>query len=74
MGWPVRQRACKDRSRSPLFGGTYDEHRWGVLLQRWRDLQSQLHGVVIPPGELGDEPAHREFADGLKGKKPAFKP
>lgn len=39
-----------------------------------RDLRAQIYGVVIPPGEVGDEPAHREIADGPKGKKPAFAP
>ena len=48
------------------------EHRWGVLMTRWRDLRAQLHGVVIPPGEVGDEPAHREIADGLNRKAPAI--
>ncbi|MBK6579793.1 MAG: hypothetical protein IPG17_27135 [Sandaracinaceae bacterium] len=59
---------------SILFGGTYDEHHWGVLMQRWRDLRAQLHGVVIPPGEVGDEPTHREIADGLNRKAPNFAP
>jgi hypothetical protein len=57
----------------PHFGGTYDEHRWGVLLQRWRPKGHRSTGV-FPPGEVGDEPAHREFAEGLKEKKPAFEP
>jgi hypothetical protein len=41
-------------------------------MTRWRDLRAQLHGVVIPPGEVGDEPAHREIADGLNRKAPAI--
>jgi hypothetical protein len=70
----ARQRASKDRSRFILFGKTYDEHRWGVLMQRWRDLRAQLHGVVIAPGEVGDEPAHREIAGTLNWTAPAIAP
>jgi len=34
--------------RPVIFGGTYDEHNWAVLRERWDDLRAQLHGVVIP--------------------------
>lgn len=35
--------------RPVIFQGTYDEHNWMVLRQRWDDLRAQLHGVVITP-------------------------
>jgi hypothetical protein len=35
--------------RPVIFQGTYDEHNWKVLMQRWDDLRAQLHGVVITP-------------------------
>jgi hypothetical protein len=69
----ARQQAAQDRglqwranvrSRAPL----------GVLMTRWRDLRAQLHGDVIAPGEVNDEPAHREIADGLNRKAPTFAP
>jgi superfamily II DNA or RNA helicase len=34
--------------RHVVFKGTYDEHHWTVLRQRWDDLRAQLHGEVIP--------------------------
>jgi superfamily II DNA or RNA helicase len=34
--------------RPVVFHGTYDEHHWQVLLERWDDLRAQLHGIVIP--------------------------
>lgn len=57
---------------SIIFGGTYDEHQWGVLNRRWSDLRAQLHGVVIPPGEVGA--ADRHLADLLNGAAPRFEP
>ena len=59
---------------SIIFGGTYDEHHWGVLMKRWRDLRAQLHGVVIPPGEVGGDPAHQRIADGINARAPTFAP
>lgn len=34
---------------SVVFDGTYDTYNWEVLHQRWDDLRSQLHGIVIAP-------------------------
>ena len=50
------------------------DHRWGLFMTCWRDLRAQLHGVVIPPGEVGGELAHREFAEGLNRKAPTLAP
>jgi hypothetical protein len=34
--------------RPVIFEGTYDEHHWKVLNDRWDDLRAQLHGIVVP--------------------------
>jgi hypothetical protein len=59
--------------RSIVFGGTYDEHHWAVLDDRWRDLRSQLHGVVIPPDSV-EGPEHRALAEALNRAAPSFAP
>lgn len=59
---------------SIVFGGTYDEHHWGVLEQRWRDLRAQLHGEVIPMGRVGDDPGLRARAKELNDAAPSFSP
>ncbi len=33
--------------RPIIFQGTYDEKNWEILRERWDDLRSQLHGIVI---------------------------
>ena len=35
--------------RPVIFRGTYDEHNWKVLRERWDNLRAQLHGDVISP-------------------------
>lgn len=59
---------------SVVFGGTYDEHHWGVLEQRWRDLRAQLHGEVIPTSRAGDDPELRARAQSLNDDAPNFSP
>ena len=62
--------------RPVIFGGTYDQHHWAVLRERWDDLRAQLHGVVIPERLAGqllndDEAAAlREVLDAA----PSFSP
>ena len=34
--------------RPIIFKGTYDEHNWNVLQERWDDLRAQLHGEAVP--------------------------
>ena len=41
--------------RPVIFSGTYDEHNWTVLRERWDDLRAQLHGVVISERVAGQE-------------------
>jgi hypothetical protein len=33
--------------RPVVFRGTYDEHNWKVLRERWDALRAQLHGEVL---------------------------
>ncbi|MBP6831920.1 MAG: type III restriction endonuclease subunit R [Deltaproteobacteria bacterium] len=58
----------------PVFEGTYDEHQWRVLLSRWDDLRAQLHGVVVPPSEPGDDQDARALAESLNSRAPDFSP
>lgn len=42
--------------RFVVFKQTYDEENWKVLHSRWKDLQAQLHGIVIrEDGESAEE-------------------
>ena len=59
---------------SIVFGGTYDEHHWGVLERRWQDLRAQLHGEVIPTARAGDDPELRARAQSLNDDAPSFSP
>lgn len=50
--------------RPVIFLGTYDEHNWKVLRERWDDLRAQLHGIVVPARErTGAETAVIDFMD-----------
>lgn len=58
--------------RPVIFQGTYDEHNWKVLMQRWDDLRAQLHGIVIPPSiESRVDP---EIVRALNNAAPNFSP
>ena len=58
--------------RPVIFQGTYDEHHWTVLKNRWNDLRAQLHGVVITPSEAETLPP--EVVDKINSKAPNFSP
>lgn len=57
-----------------VFKGTYDEHNWNVLKDRWEELRCQLHGDIIT------ERVDRDDEEGLKILKdislaaPSFSP
>lgn len=57
-----------------VFSGTYGEHNWHKLEQRWRALRAQLHGDILlgKAGELDDE--QKEFARQIKEATPRFNP
>ncbi|MBR8347488.1 DEAD/DEAH box helicase [Burkholderia ambifaria] len=59
-----------------VFRGTYDEHNWLVLRERWDDLRAQLHGEVIPPRHVGTECTEEERAllEELECAAPNFSP
>jgi hypothetical protein len=59
-----------------VFRGTYDEHNWRVLRERWDDLRAQLHGEVIPPRLIGAECNENERAllEELGAAAPNFSP
>jgi hypothetical protein len=59
-----------------VFRGTYDEHNWRVLRERWDDLRAQLHGEVIPPRLVGGKTSDEEnrFLVQLKQAAPSFSP
>ena len=62
--------------RPVIFKGTYDEHHWAVLRQRWDDLRAQLHGVVLPPGLAGEvrSVADKACYDEVMAMAPNFSP
>ena len=60
--------------RPVIFRGTYDEHHWRVLRERWDDHRAQLHGVVIPPGFMGADPESRELIQEIIASAPNFSP
>jgi len=57
-----------------VFKGTYDEHQWKVLRERWNDLRAQLHGVVIPPSISEGDALLMQLAREINGKAPNFSP
>lgn len=60
--------------RPVIFRGTYDEHHWQVLRDRWDDLRAQLHGVVIPPRLYENDPELQRLAEELEAVAPNFSP
>ena len=61
--------------RPVVFRGTYDEHNWKILQQRWHDLRAQLHGIVITASteELRDTDLKTIFDD-ITANTPNFSP
>jgi superfamily II DNA or RNA helicase len=57
-----------------IFRGTYDEHNWQVLLERWDDLRAQLHGEVIPAREAEGDLEYEEMLAQLQKSAPCFSP
>lgn len=60
--------------RPVVFRGTYDEHNWRVLRERWDDSRAQLHGVVIPPRFAEADPESRELIQKIIAAAPNFSP
>jgi hypothetical protein len=61
--------------RPVIFKGTYDEHNWKVLQERWDDLRAQLHGEAIPARLRAREDAEgRMILEQIAQSRPEFSP
>ncbi len=60
--------------RPVVFSGTYDEHNWNVLRERWDDLRAQLHGEVIPRRLSNGDPDGAALIDEISKAAPNFSP
>lgn len=61
--------------RPIIFKGTYDEHNWNVLRERWDDLRAQLHGDAVPARLRKSEDAEgRAILDEIAAARPNFSP
>lgn len=61
--------------RPIIFKGTYDEHNWEVLRERWEDLRAQLHGEAIPARlRAGEDAEGRAILDEIASARPNFSP
>lgn len=60
--------------RPVIFRGTYDEHNWTVLRERWDNLRSQLHGEVISADFATVSHEDHELFDEISDAAPDFSP
>ncbi len=60
--------------RPVVFRGTYDEHNWKVLRERWDNLRAQLHGDVISPESAALNTEDKALFDEISGAAPNFSP
>ncbi len=60
--------------RPIVFEGTYDEHNWGVLRERWSNLRAQLQGVIIPESQTKGNTIQEEWAQEINAAAPNFSP
>lgn len=61
--------------RPIIFKGTYDEHNWNVLQERWDDLRAQLHGEAVPTRlRAAEDVEGRAILDEIAGSRPNFSP
>jgi superfamily II DNA or RNA helicase len=60
--------------RPVIFRGTYDEHNWKVLRERWDNLRAQLHGDVISPEFASPTQDDQELFDEIFDAAPNFSP
>ncbi len=57
-----------------VFQGTYDEQNWQVLRDRWDELRSQLHGVVIPARVARQHAGAEAMVAEINALAPRFSP
>lgn len=61
--------------RPIIFKGTYDEHNWEVLKERWDDLRAQLHGEAIPARMMTNEDEEgKAILENIMKSAPNFSP
>ena len=60
--------------RPVIFRGTYDEHNWKVLRERWDNLRAQLHGDVISPEFANVNHEDQELFNEISNAAPNFSP
>jgi len=60
--------------RPVVFRGTYDEHNWKVLRDRWDNLRAQLHGDVIAPEFATLSNEEKAVFDEISDAAPDFSP
>lgn len=61
--------------RPVIFKGTYDEHNWNVLRERWDDLRAQLHGEAVPARlRESEDDEGRAILDEIAAVRPNFSP
>lgn len=61
--------------RPIVFKGTYDEHNWNVLQERWDDLRAQLHGEAVPVRlRASEDPEALAILDQIDVARPNFSP
>ncbi len=60
--------------RPVIFRGTYDEYNWSVLNERWDNLRSQLHGIVIPQNREDISSDDLPYFDEVTMAAPDFTP
>jgi hypothetical protein len=61
--------------RPIIFKGTYDEHNWNVLRERWDDLRAQLHGEAVPARlRASEDDEGRAILDEIAAVRPNFSP
>jgi hypothetical protein len=61
--------------RPIIFKGTYDEHNWNVLHERWDDLRAQLHGEAVPARlRVSEDDEGRAILDEIAAARPNFSP
>lgn len=61
--------------RPIIFKGTYDEHNWNVLQERWDDLRAQLHGEAVPARlRASEDKEGRAVLDEIAAARPNFSP
>jgi superfamily II DNA or RNA helicase len=60
--------------RPVIFHGTYDEHNWKVLRERWDNLRAQLHGDVIPPEFANVNAEDQKLFEEISNAAPSFSP